>query len=49
MNEVYKQFFTKNYPARAAYQVVALPKPEALVEIEAVAKVGNIVTSEINV
>ncbi len=36
MNEVYKQFFTQPYPARAAFQVAALPKG-ALVEIEAVA------------
>ncbi|XP_007424864.2 2-iminobutanoate/2-iminopropanoate deaminase [Python bivittatus] len=26
INEVYKQFFKCNFPARAAYQVVALPK-----------------------
>ena len=36
MNEVYAQFFTAPYPARAAYQVAALPK-DALVEIECVA------------
>jgi len=41
VNEVYKTFFTSNYPARAAYQVAALPKG-ALVEIEAVAVVGAI-------
>ena len=41
VNEVYKTFFTSNYPARAAYQVGALPKG-ALVEIEAVAVVGKI-------
>ena len=41
VNEVYKTFFTSNYPARAAYQVAALPKG-ALVEIEAVAVVGPI-------
>ena len=35
VNEVYTTFFTSNYPARAAYQVAALPKG-ALVEIEAV-------------
>ena len=29
-------------PARAAYQVAALPKPEALVEIEAIAVAGKI-------
>lgn len=36
MNEVYAEFFTQPYPARAAYQVVALPK-DALVEIECIA------------
>lgn len=36
MNEVYAQYFSGVYPARAAFQVVALPKG-ALVEIEAVA------------
>lgn len=36
MNEVYGTFFTKNFPARSAFQVAALPK-EADVEIEAVA------------
>ena len=38
MNEVYAEFFTAPYPARAAFQVAALPKA-ALVEIEAVAVV----------
>lgn len=36
MNEVYAQFFKEPFPARAAFQVAALPK-NALVEIEAVA------------
>ena len=36
MNKVYAEFFTEPYPARAAFQVVAIPKG-ALVEIEAVA------------
>ncbi|MBQ6680256.1 MAG: RidA family protein [Lachnospiraceae bacterium] len=36
MNAVYAEFFTGDYPARAAFQVAALPK-DALVEIEAVA------------
>ncbi len=36
MNEVYAGFFTAPYPARAAYQVAALPK-DARVEIECVA------------
>ncbi|KYO29395.1 2-iminobutanoate/2-iminopropanoate deaminase [Alligator mississippiensis] len=39
INEIYKQFFRCNLPARAAYQVVALPK-DARVEIEAVAVQG---------
>lgn len=38
MNEVYAQFFTAPYPARAAYQVAALPK-DARVEIECVAAI----------
>ena len=36
MNEVYNQFFAQPYPARAAFQVAALPK-DALVEIECIA------------
>ena len=36
MNEVYAQFFEAPFPARAAFQVAALPK-NALVEIEAIA------------
>lgn len=36
MNEVYAQFFTAPYPARAAFEVACLPK-NALVEIECVA------------
>ena len=36
MNEVYSQYFSKSKPARAAYQVVKLPK-EVLVEIETIA------------
>ena len=36
MNEVYAEFFTAPYPARAAYQVAALPKA-AKVEIECAA------------
>uniref|UniRef100_A0A4W6DYR6 Reactive intermediate imine deaminase A homolog n=1 Tax=Lates calcarifer TaxID=8187 RepID=A0A4W6DYR6_LATCA len=34
VNEVYKTFFSSNFPARAAYQVAALPRG-GLVEIEA--------------
>lgn len=36
MNAVYAEYFTEEFPARAAFQVAALPK-NALVEIEAVA------------
>lgn len=36
MNEVYGEFFEAPYPARAAYEVAALPKG-ALIEIEAIA------------
>lgn len=36
MNEVYGEFFKAPYPARAAYEVGALPKA-ALVEIEVIA------------
>ena len=36
MNAVYAEFFTEPFPARAAYQVAALPKG-ALVEIECIA------------
>lgn len=37
MNDVYAQYFSEPYPARAAFQVAALPKG-AKVEIEVVAK-----------
>jgi len=36
MNEVYASFFSKDFPARAAFQVVKLPL-SAKVEIEAIA------------
>ena len=36
MNEVYAQFFSAPYPARAAFEVACLPK-NALVEIECIA------------
>ena len=36
MNKVYAEFFSEPFPARAAYQVAALPKA-AKVEIEAIA------------
>ena len=38
MNAVYAEFFTEPFPARAAYQVAALPK-DALVEIECIVSV----------
>ncbi|KAG5271761.1 hypothetical protein AALO_G00183730 [Alosa alosa] len=41
VNDVYKEFFQKSFPARAAYQVSALPRA-GLVEIEAVAVLGPI-------
>ncbi|XP_020824715.1 2-iminobutanoate/2-iminopropanoate deaminase [Phascolarctos cinereus] len=39
VNEIYKQYFKSSFPARAAYQVAALPKG-ARVEIEAIAVTG---------
>ena len=39
MNEIYEQYFGDSKPARAAYQVVRLPK-DVLVEIEAVASLS---------
>lgn len=38
MNEVYAEFFTEPFPARAAFEVAAIPKG-AKVEIEAIAVV----------
>ena len=40
VNEVYKDFFPDPAPARAAFQVAALPK-DALVEIEVIAFANN--------
>lgn len=40
MNEVYAKAFGESAPARAAFEVGALPK-DALVEIEAVAVIGG--------
>ena len=37
VNEIYGQFFSAPYPARATYEVARLPK-DALIEIEALAK-----------
>uniref|UniRef100_A0A915D3R9 2-iminobutanoate/2-iminopropanoate deaminase n=1 Tax=Ditylenchus dipsaci TaxID=166011 RepID=A0A915D3R9_9BILA len=42
VNEIYKEYFTDKYPARATYQVSNLPK-NGRVEIEAIAVVGDIV------
>ena len=39
MNQVYAEFFAEPYPARAAFQVAALPRG-AKVEIEAIAVKG---------
>ncbi len=39
INEIYSQFFSKDYPARSAIVVLALPK-NASVEIEAIAKLN---------
>lgn len=36
MNSVYAEYFTEPYPARAAFQVAAIPK-NAKIEIEAIA------------
>ncbi|XP_004461342.1 2-iminobutanoate/2-iminopropanoate deaminase [Dasypus novemcinctus] len=44
VNEIYKQYFKSNFPARAAYQVAALPKG-ARIEIEAIAVQGPLTTS----
>ncbi|KAM9798377.1 2-iminobutanoate/2-iminopropanoate deaminase-like [Neosynchiropus ocellatus] len=44
VNDIYKQFFSSNFPARAAYQVAALPRG-GLVEIEAVAVLGPLTNS----
>ncbi|OXB61426.1 hypothetical protein ASZ78_004458 [Callipepla squamata] len=41
MNDIYKQYFSSNFTARAAFQVAALPKG-ARIEIEAVAIKGPI-------
>lgn len=36
INEVYKKYFTKNYPARSCVEVARLPK-DVLIEIECIA------------
>ncbi|VTJ63846.1 Hypothetical predicted protein [Marmota monax] len=44
VNEIYKQYFKSNFPARAAFQVAALSKG-ACIEIEAVAVQGPLTTA----
>ncbi|XP_068615252.1 2-iminobutanoate/2-iminopropanoate deaminase-like [Brachionichthys hirsutus] len=44
INTVYTEFFSSNFPSRAAYQVAALPKG-ALVEIEAIAVLGPLINA----
>uniref|UniRef100_A0A2K5X9N2 2-iminobutanoate/2-iminopropanoate deaminase n=1 Tax=Mandrillus leucophaeus TaxID=9568 RepID=A0A2K5X9N2_MANLE len=46
VNEIYKQYFKGNFPARAAYQVAALPKGSRI-EIEAVAVQGPLTTASL--
>ncbi|XP_076864708.1 2-iminobutanoate/2-iminopropanoate deaminase-like [Brachyhypopomus gauderio] len=41
VNDIYKQFFSRNIPARSAYQVSAVPRG-GLLEIEAIAVLGPI-------
>jgi 2-iminobutanoate/2-iminopropanoate deaminase len=41
MNEVYREFFPSDPPARSALGVNGLASPEFLVEIECVAEVGD--------
>ncbi|EFA08585.1 rutC family protein UK114 [Tribolium castaneum] len=41
VNDVYKDFFTKNHPARSTFQVGKLPMG-AKVEIEVIAAVGDV-------
>nr|XP_037862765.1 2-iminobutanoate/2-iminopropanoate deaminase-like [Chlorocebus sabaeus] len=46
VNEVYKQYFKSNFPARAAYQVAALPKGSRI-ESEAVAVQAPLTTASL--
>ncbi|XP_068840026.1 2-iminobutanoate/2-iminopropanoate deaminase [Capricornis sumatraensis] len=46
VNDVYKQYFQSSFPARAAYQVAALPKV-GRVEIEAIAVQGPLTTASL--
>uniref|UniRef100_A0A2H1X0W4 SFRICE_010766 n=1 Tax=Spodoptera frugiperda TaxID=7108 RepID=A0A2H1X0W4_SPOFR len=45
INQVYGEFFPKDYPARATFQVGKLPL-DAAVEIEAIALSGDLVVAE---
>uniref|UniRef100_A0A2A4JF56 Uncharacterized protein n=1 Tax=Heliothis virescens TaxID=7102 RepID=A0A2A4JF56_HELVI len=45
VNQVYAEFFPKDFPARATYQVGKLPL-DAAVEIEAIALSGDLVVAE---
>jgi 2-iminobutanoate/2-iminopropanoate deaminase len=47
VNNLYQAFFKTNYPARSTFQVGNLPKG-ALVEIEAIAVVGDIIDADPN-
>lgn len=40
-NEVYASFFNENPPARTTIEVSSLPRPGALVEIDAIAYIGK--------
>jgi reactive intermediate/imine deaminase len=46
VNEIYKQYFKSNFPTRAAYKVVALPKGSQA-EIEAIAVQGPLLTASL--
>ena len=46
VNEIYKQYFKSNFPARAAHQVAALPRG-GHVEIEAIAVHGPLTTASL--
>ncbi|PZC71319.1 2-iminobutanoate/2-iminopropanoate deaminase [Helicoverpa armigera] len=46
VNQVYSEFFTKDCPARATFQVGKLPL-EAAVEIEAIALSGDLTIAEV--
>ena len=46
VNDVYKLYFQSSFPARAAYQVAALPKG-GCVETEAIAVQGPLTTASL--